>query len=117
MVKPYLKQLLQVYIKLISEHQIQNLVASLEGIVEIYGNEIEPFAVDLISYLSSQFITFSDGNNNNINNGGNETEEFEMAATACLDAMKKIIDFTANQNILTSIEPSILQVVEQSFTH
>lgn len=91
-------------------------MASLEGIVEIYGEDIEPFAVDLLVYLSSQFVTFSDGNNNNINTGNDVSEEFELAASACLDVMKKIVDCSFNQNILVSIEPSILKVVEESFT-
>ena len=42
--------------------------------MDTYGDYIEPFAVDLLIYLSNQFITFSDGNNNTINTGTEETE-------------------------------------------
>ena len=33
MVKPYLKELLECYLLMITEHEIENLVASLEGII------------------------------------------------------------------------------------
>lgn len=92
MVKPYLRELLQSYTKLISENEIESLVAGLEGIINHYGEEIGPFAVDLIAYLSTQFAKFVSRDRENALEEVNDEGQFELAAQACLDVLKQVMN-------------------------
>ena len=56
LVKPLLKDILEIYLKLIEAYDIEQLVKGLEHIVSNFANEISPYAIDLFKYLSHLFI-------------------------------------------------------------
>jgi hypothetical protein len=43
--KPFLKNILEIYLKLMSEIESEELVSALEEIVGFYKDDIEPFAL------------------------------------------------------------------------
>ena len=56
MVQPLLKDILTVYLQLLDSYDLENIVNSLESIVEDFANEIGPFAQDLIKHLAKLFF-------------------------------------------------------------
>lgn len=55
-VKPYLKNILEIYLKLIEHYDLEPIVSALECIITDFSAEITPFAVDLFKYLSGLFV-------------------------------------------------------------
>ena len=51
MVRPFLGQLLERYLKLMNETESEEIVASLEDIIGIYKEDIAPYAVELVDNL------------------------------------------------------------------
>jgi hypothetical protein len=47
--KPALKNILEVYLKLMSEIESEELVGALEEIVKHFGEDIGPYAIELCS--------------------------------------------------------------------
>lgn len=45
LLKPHLRQILETYLKLMSEIESEELVSALEQIVTLYKDDIDPFAV------------------------------------------------------------------------
>ena len=53
--KPALKSILEVYLKLMSEIESEELVNALEEIVKHFKGDIEPFAIELCSQLVAAY--------------------------------------------------------------
>ena len=56
LVRPLLKDILTVYLQLLEHYDLENIVNSLESIVEDFANEIGPFSVDLVKHLTKLFF-------------------------------------------------------------
>ncbi len=56
LVRPLLKDILQVYLQLLEKYDLESLVNSLESIVEGFSNQIGPYAAELGKYLARLFI-------------------------------------------------------------
>ena len=56
LVKPKLKEILEIYLKLIELYDLEQLVFGLEQIVENFAKDIGPFAVEMFKILSQLFI-------------------------------------------------------------
>jgi len=56
LVQPLLKDILTVYLQLLDSYDLENIVNSLESIVEDFAGEIGPFALELIKHLSKLFF-------------------------------------------------------------
>lgn len=56
LVQPLLKDILTVYLQLLDNYDLENIVNSLESIVEDFAGEIGPFALELIKHLSKLFF-------------------------------------------------------------
>ena len=56
LVKPYLKNILEIYLKLIELYDLEPIVSALEYIVADFSGEIGPFAIELFRYLSGLFV-------------------------------------------------------------
>jgi hypothetical protein len=56
LVRPLLKDILTVYLQLLEHYDLENIVNSLESIVEDFANEIGPFSVELVKHLTKLFF-------------------------------------------------------------
>ena len=68
MVQPLLKDILTVYLQLLENYDLQNIVNSLQSIVEDFANEIGPFAFDLIKHLVKLFFKLFNKDTEQANN-------------------------------------------------
>jgi hypothetical protein len=55
MLKPHLKEILEAYLKLMTEIESEELVNALEEIVSLYNEDIGPFAIQLTEHLVNSF--------------------------------------------------------------
>jgi importin-7 len=81
-----LKNLLEIYLKLINEIDSEDVVESLESIVSAFPKEIIPFSLELAQHLASAFTRMI-GKDLNEDDG-----ESAMAAVSTLNTIGKIID-------------------------
>jgi hypothetical protein len=112
MVRPHLKSVLEIYITLLEKNEYEDIVASLEGIVTHFSDSIGPYAVQLVTHISRMFSKYchkEQANNNNY-------EEGEMAATACISTITKIVDSPLPADAISQIEESIVPVISFAFT-
>lgn len=81
------KNLLEIYLKLMNEIDSEDLVEALESIVSAFPKEILPYSLELTQHLALAF-------NRMIAKDMNEDEgESAMAAVSTLNTISKIIDF------------------------
>ena len=59
LLKPYLKEILQIYLKLMSEIDSEELIGALEEIVSHFKEDIGPFALELTEQLVIAFKRLS----------------------------------------------------------
>ena len=92
-------------------YDLEQLIYGLERIVENFGNEIGPFAIEMFKILSQLFIKlFNKDIQQNANNSQYEGET-EIAAAGVLKAMAQIIQSPIDQKIRQEIEPDVLEIV------
>lgn len=56
LVRPGLGQLIKIFLKLIDDIEYDELIDSLKKIVEIFNDEIVPYALDLCKALGESFL-------------------------------------------------------------
>lgn len=56
LLQPYVKQVLEAYLKLISSYDLEQIVYALQQFVEYFSSVIGQYAVDLFKCLSSLFV-------------------------------------------------------------
>ena len=57
--KPHFQAILEVYVKMLSSLDHENLLSCLESIVKYFSHEIVSFASELTSHLIKMFYSFS----------------------------------------------------------
>lgn len=69
----------------------EGIVSSLEEIVNKFSDKIGPYAYSLVLHLSNIFLKYSE---NKFKNKSDEDDgaESELAASGCLNAIKRIIN-------------------------
>ena len=110
-IKPALKNILEVYLKMMTEIDSEDLINALEEIVSLYKDDIEPYALQLSEQLVLSYqrliqvpIHEDDG-------------ESQLAAVGCVTALRRIIDSVSkNQQLLAKIEPIIYPILMHSLT-
>lgn len=106
-VRPGLGQILKIFLKIMDEIDFEDLVSALRKIVDIYEEEIAPYAVSLCSKLSEAYLRL-------INSTG-DTEDVDSEAGFTTDGL-----MTAIRRVLNSISgkfpelyPQLEQILEQ----
>ena len=119
--KPILPQILELILKIMDNIDSEEIVYSLESIIESFHDEITPFALELLKHLKNAFFKYNYQENQkisyfsleeeesdvNINSGTIKNkrkdikgeEESEMAAFRCLEAIKIILSTSLNEHI------------------
>lgn len=108
MVRSYLSEILRIYLKLMDEIDSEELVASLEGIVEEFQHDIGPYAYDLCVHLSSAFYKLRlKDNDADVDDDG----ECSLAAGGCLQAIGKILTSPISPEVLAKLEAVIVPIL------
>ena len=87
--KPALKNILEVYLKIMEDIDSEELIAALEEIVEKFSEDIGPFAVQLCQQLASKYQALV---TEEISEEMNGEEEKYLAAAGCVTAIRRILD-------------------------
>lgn len=69
--------------------------------------------MDLVAYLSRQFIKFSESNNEV---GDNDEGQLELAAIACIDVVRQVVGANIGMDSLLQIQPFIISILQEAFT-
>mmetsp|Transcript_42364 Transcript_42364/g.55849 ORF Transcript_42364/g.55849 Transcript_42364/m.55849 type:complete len:774 (-) Transcript_42364:479-2800(-) len=112
--KPALKNLLEVYLKIMESIDSEELIGALEEIVEKFSEDIGPFAVQLCQQLAAKYQAMVTEDNGDDDDG---EEERALAAAGCVTAMRRIIEaINKDKAGLASILPIIYPILMHCLT-
>jgi hypothetical protein len=93
-VRPVLKQLITIFLKLVDDIDYDELIEALRTIVEVFEDEIAPYAIELCTKLGEAFIRMFEAAREG-SGGGMELEvDAESSLTACglMSAIRRILE-------------------------
>jgi len=90
--KPVLPVLLNSIFQLMGELDAEDLVFSLEALVDKFGPEISPYAGEMVKQLAAAFAKYSTESDNN---DEDEDDQAGMAAYGCLRAINTLLESVA----------------------
>ena len=112
-VRPGLEQIIKIYLKLIDDIDYDKLIESLKVIVEVFEEEIGPYAIQLCSKLGEAFLRLNEAQK--VNCGGGAELDVDAQTSLTADGL-----ITAIRRILTSISgkypqlyPQLEEILEQ----
>ncbi|EOA26503.1 hypothetical protein CARUB_v10022552mg [Capsella rubella] len=112
-IRPILPQLLDEFFKLMNEVENEDLVFTLETIVDKFGEEMAPFAFGLCQNLAAAFwrcLNTSEANDDSDDMGA-------LAAVGCLRAISTILESVSSlPQLFVEIEPTILPIMQKMLT-
>ncbi|MFS8034675.1 putative importin-beta domain, armadillo-like helical, exportin-2, central domain-containing protein [Helianthus anomalus] len=112
-IRPILPQLLDDFFKLMDEVENEDLVFTLETIVDKFGEEMAPYALGLCQSLAAAFwkcINTSEGDEEADDPGA-------LAAAGCLRAISTILESVSRlPHIFAHIEPTLLPIMRRMLT-
>ncbi|XP_077226915.1 importin beta-like SAD2 [Tasmannia lanceolata] len=112
-IRPILPQLLGEFFKLMNEVENEDLVFTLETIVDKFGEEMAPYAIGLCQNLAAAFwkcIDTSAADDNTDDQGA-------LAAAGCLRAISTILESVSRlPHLFIQIEPSLLPIMRRMLT-
>ena len=114
---PLLPPLLNRFFQLMAEVEHEELVFTLEAIVDRFGEAIVPYATGLIVNLVAAFwraIKSGDGDGNAHDDDDDDDESGALASLGCLRAMGTILDAVSEQRALyAELEPHLMPVLRR----
>ncbi|PWA50785.1 importin-beta domain, Armadillo-type fold protein [Artemisia annua] len=109
-IRQILPQLLDEYFKLMNEVENEDLVFTLETIVEKFGEEMAPYAIGLCQRLGDAFWKC-------MNTGAADDEPDAMAAVGCLRVISTILKSVSKlPHLFAHIEPTVLPIMRRMLT-
>ncbi|CAD8152713.1 unnamed protein product [Paramecium pentaurelia] len=115
LIRPQLSQVLEIYIKLMDLIDNERIVRSLEEIVKNFTNEITPYAHQLAAHIATIFQKYC--NKQNQGDGDSDDDgEAELAASGCLEAIKRILNAPLQQESYVQLEPVIFPIINFALT-
>lgn len=109
--KPALSDILQVYLKLMTEIESEELVYALEEIVTHFKEDISPYAVELTSQLVTSYQRLIQVNVED------DDGESALAAVGCVTAIRRILDSVQeNKGLLAQLEERIFPILMHGLT-
>ncbi|XP_078434318.1 ARM repeat superfamily protein isoform X2 [Wolffia australiana] len=112
-IRPILPQLLDEFFKLMNEVENEDLVFTLETIVDKFGEEMAPYALGLCQNLAAAFwrcINSSDESEDGDDPGA-------LAAVGCLRAISTILESVSRlPHLFVQIEPTLLPIMKKMLT-
>ncbi|CAM8985400.1 unnamed protein product [Rhodiola kirilowii] len=112
-IRPMLPQLLDEFFKLMNEVENEDLVFTLETIVDKFGEEMAPYAFGLCQSLAATFWRCMNSAANDI-----ETDDTgALAAVGCLRAISTILQSVSRlPQLFLQIEPILLPIMRKMLT-
>ncbi|WOL14409.1 importin beta-like SAD2 isoform X1 [Canna indica] len=112
-IRPFLPQLLDEFFKLMNEVENEDLVFTLETIVDKFGEEMAPYAFGLCQNLAAAFWKCL--------NTSEEDDEADdsgaLAAVGCLRAISTILESVSSlPHLFVQIEPILLPIMQRMLT-
>ncbi|KAG4922859.1 hypothetical protein JHK86_051672 [Glycine max] len=112
-IRPILPQLLDEFFKLMNEVENEDLVFTLETIVDKFGEEMAPYALGLCQNLAAAFWRCM--------NTAEADEEADdpgaLAAVGCLRAISTILESVSRlPHLFVQIEPTLLPIMRRMLT-
>ncbi|CAM0905036.1 unnamed protein product [Alopecurus aequalis] len=112
-IRPILPQLLDEFFKLMSEVENEDLVFTLETIVDRFGEEMAPYALGLCQSLAAAFwrcMASSEADDEVEDSGA-------LAAVGCLRALSTILESISSlPHLFIQIEPTLLPILRRMLT-
>ncbi|GJN11878.1 hypothetical protein PR202_ga30113 [Eleusine coracana subsp. coracana] len=112
-IRPFLPQLLDEFFKLMSEVENEDLVFTLETIVDKFGEEMAPYALGLCQSLAAAFwrcMASSEADEEAEDTGA-------LAAVGCLRAISTILESISSlPHLYIQIEPTLLPILRKMLT-
>ncbi|KAJ7538458.1 hypothetical protein O6H91_11G048900 [Diphasiastrum complanatum] len=112
-IRPILPQLLDEFFKLMNEVENEDLVFTLETIVDKFGEEMAPYALGLCQNLAAAFWKCLQSS---------ETDEDEddsgaLAAVGCLRAIGTILESVSRlPHLFPQVEPTLMPIMKKMLT-
>ncbi|XP_076959357.1 importin beta-like SAD2 [Bidens hawaiensis] len=112
-IRPILPQLLDDFFKLMNEVENEDLVFTLETIVDKFGEEMAPYALGLCQNLAAAFWKCI-----NTSEVDEETDDpGALAAAGCLRAISTILESVSRlPHLFAHIEPTLLPIMRRMLT-
>ncbi|KAG0476805.1 hypothetical protein HPP92_013646 [Vanilla planifolia] len=111
--RPMLPQLLDDFFKLMNEVENEDLVFTLETIVDKFGEEMAPYALGLCQNLAAAFWRCL--NASEADDEGDDTGA--LAAVGCLRAISTILESVSRlPHLYVQIEPTLLPIMRKMLT-
>ncbi|XP_047333919.1 importin beta-like SAD2 [Impatiens glandulifera] len=112
-IRPILPQLLDEFFKLMNEVENEDLVFTLETIVDKFGEEMAPYALGLCQNLAAAFQKCM--------NSAEADEEADdpgaLAAVGCLRAISTILESVSRlPDLFVQVEPTLLPLIHRMLT-
>ncbi|GJN21056.1 hypothetical protein PR202_gb08502 [Eleusine coracana subsp. coracana] len=112
-IRPILPQLLDEFFKLMNEVENEDLVFTLETIVDKFGEEMAPYALGLCQNLAAAFwrcMASSEAEDEADDSGA-------LAAVGCLRAISTILESISSlPHLFIQIEPTLLPIMRRMLT-
>lgn len=109
-IRPHVKDLLAIYIKLIDECDNELLINSLTEVFETYGKELTPHAVELLQRLGAVVIRlYNKQNEDNKNLESDEIEQTGFSIMSTFSSMGQILKSPLEKSLI----PACIEVVYQ----
>ena len=103
---PVLPQILNEYFRIMNEIGNDEVVAALQVIIDVFGEQITPHAVALVTQLSTAFKNYVDA--------GEDDDDAAMAAAQCLECINTVLKGTCEHpELYTNMEPCLVPLVLQ----
>ncbi|XP_074271177.1 importin beta-like SAD2 isoform X2 [Silene latifolia] len=113
-IRPILPQLLDEFFKLMNEVENEDLVFTLETIVDKFGEEMAPYAFGLCQNLAAAFwkcMSTAEADEDGDDPGG------ALAAVGCLRAISTILESVSSlPHLFGQIEPTLLPIMRRMLT-
>ncbi|XVE84540.1 hypothetical protein DITRI_Ditri17bG0021400 [Diplodiscus trichospermus] len=112
-IRPILSQLLDEIFKLMNEVENEDLVFTLETIVDKFGEEMSPYALGLCQNLAATFWRCM-----NTSEADDEADDLgALAAVGCLRATSTILESVSRlPHLFVEIEPTLLPIMRSMLT-
>lgn len=107
-IRPGLEQILRVFLKIMDEIDFEDLVGALRKIVEVFEDEIAPFAISLCTKLSEAHIRLS-SQKGSIDDEDNETS---LTADGLITAIRRVLNSISGK--FPELYPQLEQILENS---
>lgn len=110
-IRPGLEQVLRVFLKIMDEIDFEDLVGALRKIVEVFQDEIAPFAISLCSKLSEAHVRLSSQRRES-NDMDDEDNETSLTADGLITAIRRVLNSISGK--FPQLYPQLEVILEKS---